>query len=335
MRHLLCAYCAAGFIVSGFVCVEAAGTSANTEIINTARVDYTVGTSDLSDEDSATMTVAQLLDVTVTAENSPVNVSPGQIGAVTIFRITNTGNGGDTIELTANSALTGSDEFDPTLQQIWLDDGDGSFDSGTDTLYQAGVNDPLLDADASVTVFLLNEIPSTGVANGDNGDTQLTASSALQSAPLDPAGTVYAGQGVGGVSAVVGNTQASGSADARHTIQAVVITMTKTNEILAAFNTDTIIAGEVVTEPIPGAVITYTLTIEASGSGTATGVRITDTVPANTTYASGNFTLNTAALTEADDSDEGQVVSGDLEVEIPDMTGGDSHTVTFNVTINE
>lgn len=334
MRPSLVAYCAASLIASGFSYLGAAGTPAGTDIVNTARVDYTVGSVDLSDEGSASVTVAQLLAVTVTAESGVVAVAPGDSDTVTQYTVTNTGNGTDTFELVGDSALSGSDDFDPTLAEIWLDDGNGIFEPGADTLYEFGVNDPILASDASVTVFLLNDIPASGVDEGDTGDTRLTATTVLQSSPLDAVGTVYAGGGVGGVNAIVGNTQATGFAEASHSIQSLVITMTKTNEILAVFNTDTVIPGEVLSDPIPGAVITYTLTIDAVGSGTATGIQITDTVPDGTTYAAGNFKLDASPLTEDDDVDAGQLVGGVISVDVADMTGGDSHTVTFNVTID-
>lgn len=314
--------------------VYAAGTSADTDIVNTARVDYKVGDEDFSDEDSASITVAQVLDLTVTCQSTPLNVAPGQSSVSSTYLVVNTGNGPDTIELSVDNSDTASDDFNPVFQEVWLDDGDGIYQgSGTDTLYQAGVNDPELAADGQITVFVLNDIPA-GLSDGDDGDSELTATSTLQSSPLDPVGTVYDGQGLNSVDAIVGNTQASAADICRHTVLAVVVTLAKTNEILPAFNTDTVLPGEVLSEPIPGAVITYTLTVSADGDGTATDIVITDTVPEYTTYASGNFTLNSGALTEASDTDAGEIVGGDLSVIIPAMSGGDSHTVTFNVTID-
>ena len=312
----------------------AVGTSADTDIVNTALVDYSVEGVEFSDQGRVSITVDQLLDVTVVCQNSPLNVAPGQSNVGAHYLVSNTGNGVDTFELVVDNSMTGADDFNPLLQQIWLDDGDGIFQGGgVDTLYQPGVNDPQLAADGELTVFVLNNIP-TGLSDGDFGDTELSVTSALQNSPLDPIGTAFPGQGVGAVTAIVGNTRASGSAICRHSVVAVLVGIVKENEILPAFNTDTVLPGEVLSEPVPGAVITYTLTVTATGAGSATNVMVSDSVPQYTSYVGGNFTLDSSPLTELSDTDAGEVDSGDVRVMIPNMSGGDSHTVTFNVTIN-
>lgn len=326
-------------VTLGVPTVFAAGTAADTPIINTARVDYQIGTNNLFDEDSVTTRVAQLLDVTVVCNTPSLNVSPGQNLVLSKYTVTNTGNGPDTFRLASDSSLTTTgDTFDPTLQEVWLDDnGNGVFDGsgpGNDVLYNAGVNDPTLLADASIVVWHRNNIPA-GVVNDDKGDSELMATSTLQSAPLDPAGTVYAGAGANGVNAIVGNTQASASDICRHLVLSVLITISKQADVLAAYNTNTVIPGVTLQDPIPGAVLTYTLTVSAAGAGTATNVIVTDTIPANTTYKAGNFTLDTNALGEASgDGDVGELAGNTITVSLPDMTGGEIHTITFNVTID-
>ena len=47
--------------------------------------------------------------------------------------------------------------------------------------------------------------------------------------------------------------------------------------------------------PVPGAVITYTVTMTLAGSGTITGAQIDDAIPANTTYVADSLTLDTAS----------------------------------------
>ncbi len=88
------------------------------------------------------------------------------------------------------------------------------------------------------------------------------------------------------------------------------------------------------TSPIPGATITYTILVEVTGSGTASAVTITDTIPAETDYTADSLMLNAAALTDADDGDAGKVVGGVVTVELGDINGGDpDNTITFDVTI--
>ena len=52
------------------------------------------------------------------------------------------------------------DQFDPTNARIYIDaNGSGIYEPGVDPLYQTGVNDPLLAADAARLVFVLADIP--------------------------------------------------------------------------------------------------------------------------------------------------------------------------------
>ncbi|MGD8628324.1 MAG: hypothetical protein PVH52_04525, partial [bacterium] len=91
-------------------------------------------------------------------------------------------------------------------------------------------------------------------------------------------------------------------------------------------------------QPIPGATITYTITVSLSGSGTAEGVVITDVIPANTTYSAGTLALNGGALTDPADGDSGDVgatTPGVVTVSLGDMPAGSAdQTIVFSVVIN-
>ena len=92
-----------------------------------------------------------------------------------VFTLTNTGNGTETFNLTALSAGVVGDDFDPTLAApaIYFDtDNSGDF-SGGDVAYVPGMNDPVLAADASVRLIVVNNIPNSAV-NGNRGRSQLT-----------------------------------------------------------------------------------------------------------------------------------------------------------------
>ncbi len=274
-----------------------------------------------------------MLNWTLLCQTSPINVFPGQAGVSSAFLLTNAGNGPDTAQLTVDNNLVGSDDYDPSFVAIWLDDGDGIFQgAGTDMPYVPGSNDPQLASGESIVVFVQNDIP-TGLSDADEGESELTAVSILQSDPLDPVGTAYIGQGVDGVNAIVGQTQATASDVCVHRSLAILVTLQKTSEILPEFNTDTVLPGEVMTDPIPGAVITYTLTATATGMGTAEEVIISDPIPGGLVYAPGNLKLDATVLTEAVDGDAGEFNAGQIMVRLPDMADGESYTVTFNATI--
>ena len=108
-------------------------------------------------------------------------MSPGATAEELVFTLTNTGNGTETFNLTALSAGVVGDDFDPTLASpaIYFDtDNSGDF-SGGDLAYNPGVNDPVLAADASVRLIVVNSIPNT-VVNGNRGRSQLTAAAATR-----------------------------------------------------------------------------------------------------------------------------------------------------------
>src|SRR3546814_8076955 len=56
-------------------------------------------------------------------------------------------------------------------------------------------------------------------------------------------------------------------------------------------------------DPIPGATITYTIVATVAGSGSVSGLAISDDIPADTSYAQGSITLGGSALSDAADAD--------------------------------
>ena len=148
----------------------AVGVAAGTSIDNTAQVTYTVGSvSATATSNTASVTVAEILDVVVTLQTPSVPVIAGATQQEMLFRVTNTGNGPETFRLQMTSAI-GGDEFDPVAASpsIYFDtDASGDLSPG-DTPYVVGGNDPVLNADAFVTVLLVNDIPA-GAADSNRG----------------------------------------------------------------------------------------------------------------------------------------------------------------------
>jgi len=307
--------------------VHAAGTTAGTTIQSTATVDYTVGGSPVStNSNTTTVIVAEILNVAVTLQSPTVTAIAGATNKALVFRVTNTGNSNETFALTGLSALVG-DDFDPVPSTPFLYiDTDGSGDlSAADTPYVAGSNDPTLAADANVGVIVLNDIPA-GLADGARGRSQLHA--AARTGTGAP-GTVFAGQGSGGVDAIAGTSGGQAQIYGEYLVGAVNVSALKSQTVTNAFGSS---------EPVPGATITYRVVVTATGSGTAVGAAFRDAIPANTTYVAGSLKRNGAALTDATDADTGAYVVAPapaVTVALGDLTSASgAQTIDFAVTIN-
>jgi uncharacterized repeat protein (TIGR01451 family) len=307
--------------------VLAAGTPAGTAIQNTAQVTYTIGGSQVTTPSSTNViTVAERLDVSVTLQSPPVSVQGGDSRRGLVFRVTNTGNGNETFALAMTSAIAG-DNFDPVPSSpaIYFDTDSSGDLSPADTAYVAGSNDPVLAADAFVTVIIVNDIPG-GLVNGAIGRSRLTAQAKTGTgAP----GTVFAGQGSGGVDAVVGSSGAASNATGEYVVSDVSVSNVKSATVQDPFGGS---------EPVPGARITYQIVVSASGTGTAANAQVDDAIPANTTYVPGSLRLNAVALSDAADADAGEFIAGAapaIRVRLGNLTAAaGNETIIFQVTIN-
>lgn len=319
----------AGVAVLGAPFVShAAGTAAGTNIQNTAQVSYTVGTSTVTaTSNTSSVTVAEIVDAVLTIANPTATVSPGATGEELVFTLTNTGNGSEAFNLTALSAGVVGDDFDPTLAapSIYFDtDNSGDF-SGGDLVYNPGVNDPLLAADASVRLIVVNSIPNTAL-NGNRGRSQLTAAAASGTgAP----GTSFGLVGTGGVEAVAGTTGGDAVLFGEYLVADIQLTAAKSQTIVDLFGGG---------RPLPRARINYQVVVTPSGTGTAAAAAFNDLVPANTTYVAGSLRLNGAVLSDTADGDAGAFVSApapEVRVTLGDLTGASGpQTIQFAVTIN-
>lgn len=307
-----------------------AGTAAGTSISNTASVSYEEpgGTPVTLNSNTEQLTVDEVLDLTVVA-NTAGNLAVGtpDTDRVLSFTVTNTGNGPETLMLSVDAAVAG-DQFDPANVRVYLDDGDGLFDPLVDTLHVAGVNDPLLAADAGLVVFVVSDIPAS-LADGNIGRLRLRAEAlTAQATPgSDAPGTVFAGQGAGGSDAVVGANAAEGVIESGYAVTRVAATFAKSQLVSDPFSGS---------NPVPGATITYTLVLDVTGTGSLANVKIVDAIPASTSYVPGSLTLNGNPLTDVADADEGVFAAGQVEV-VPTagtVTAPATHTVTFQVVID-
>jgi uncharacterized repeat protein (TIGR01451 family) len=305
----------------------AAGTAAGTIISVQAMVSYQVGPSSFSQSSNpVSATVAEVLDVAVTWQDlADVTVSPGETQRMLTFKVTNTGNGTEQFRLTADTSVSG-DAFDPVAAGIFLDsNGNGIYDQGVDQPCLAGTNDPVLAADAGLTVFAAGNIPST-VRDGDTGNFELTATAVTGHGPP---GTRFPAKGAGGTVAIVGTTGALNKALGTFAVSDISLAVTKTAVVVDPYGGN---------RATTGAVITYQVQVLAQGSGEASGVIFSDPLPAHTLYKPNSLNLNAAALTDTADSDAGDVgitAADTVTVRLGDLAAGAPvQTITFAVTVN-
>jgi len=307
---------------------HAAGTAAGTTISNTATVSYTRDSAPVTaTSNTDTVRVAEILDVVVTRVSPVVTVDAGATREELVFTVTNTGNGDEAFQLLADSAGITGDDFDPGLSSpaLYFDtDGSGDLSAG-DVAYVPGSNDPLLAADASVRILVVNDIPA-GTADGALGRSQLTARARTGTGP---AGTTFAGDGDGGVDAVAGTTEADGVEYGEYQVQALRMAVVKSQAVTDPFGG---------TQPVPGASIRYRIEVTVTGGGTAASASFDDPIPANTTYVAGSLALNGNALSDAADADAGAYAAAPaprVQAALGDLTQGSGpQIIEFVVTIN-
>lgn len=306
--------------------VHALGTAAGTNITSTATVDYSIGGTPASTtSNTSTVEVAELVNVTIALQSPTISVAAGATNEALLFLVTNTGNSAETFALAGESVLVG-DDFDPTPASpfVYFDtDASGDLSPG-DTPYVAGSNDPLLAADASVAVILVNDIP-VGVPDGEFGRSELEATAETGTgAP----GTVFLGAGTGGVDAVVGTSGGEAAVFGQYLVGDILISAVKSQAVLDPFGG---------AQPIPGAAIAYQVVVTATGTGAALNAVFSDPIPASTTYVAGSLQLNGAPLTDGLDADAGSFVAAParVAVNLGDLTSAAGpQTIDFRVTID-
>ena len=306
---------------------SAGGTPPGTNITNQASVTYTVGNVQRTENSNPwSVIVEELVDLSLVWQDAAnVVVSPGDADRVLTFLLTNIGNGTESFALVTDSNVAG-DDFNPSFTDLVLDaNGNGIYDPGIDTQYAIGINDPDLAADASVTIFALHDIPA-GLPDADIGNCELTATS---NTGTGAPGSSIPGAGDNGSDAVIGSSGGNTFITGGYVITSVVVTMLKSAVVVDPFGGS---------DAVPGAVITYTITVDVAGSGTAQGVVISDPIPVNTTYVASSLTLNAGTLTDAADADSGDVggtTPGAITIALGNLTDGSPlQTITFNVTID-
>jgi uncharacterized repeat protein (TIGR01451 family) len=323
MMKTMC--CAAALLVGAAgTSAHAAGVLAGTNIQNTATATYEVnGTPDTVDSNTVTIRVDELLDVSVSWLDGG-SVPIGGSGAILTFSLTNEGNGSEAFDLTALNSIGGND-FNATVNFVAVDtNSNGIYDPGTDLIISGGASTPAVNPDASLTIFVSVALPG-GQADADASQLRLTAEAATGTGT---AGTTFSGQGQGGGDAIVGLTGADDD-----DLGALVVSLGG-SPLVALSKSGTVVDPFGGTQPVPGAIVTYSIVAQVSGTGSVDQLSVTDVIPTGTTYQAGTLTLDSASLTDAADADAGEADSSGISVDLGTVASGISHTVSFDVQIN-
>lgn len=316
---------------------QAVGTAAGTTIDNEVTLDYdSAGSPQQVISDTDTITVHELIDVVAVWQDAAnVQVASPDTDRVLTFLIRNTGNGIETITLASDNNPATGDDFDPGNPRIYLDGNDNnSFDgAATDPLYVPTDNDPVLDANGtdSITIFVLNDIPS-GYTSGNTGDSRLLVASVTAGAAGAAPGTVLPGAGDGGIDAVVGAGNADADATGRYEVLNAPLDVAITKS--AAVISDGAGCTTAPCNPVTGATIRYALQVDITGSGSADDLVITDSIPVNTTYVPASIALDSVPQTDSVDTDAGSFGSGIVTVDLGSVPGPATRVITLDVTID-
>lgn len=302
---------------------HATGVEAGTLIENTAVATYDAGDGpETIDSNTVVLRVDELLDVAVTSLNAgPIATDGGTV--VLTYSVTNTGNGPEAFTLTANPAVGGND-FDPTVDGIAIDtNGNGVYDPGVDEILTGPETTEILAADETLTVFILLSVPPAAV---DTDEAQVDLLAEAVTGTGTP-GTTFAGEGEGGGDAVVGLDGADDNALGAIIVGIVTVDLVKSATVLDPFGGTTL---------VPGSIITYTIRAHVTGTGDVSDLLITDAIPADTTYVLTSLTLDSNPLTDAADADAGEASdAAGVSVDLGTVSGGTSHSITFDVSVDQ
>jgi uncharacterized repeat protein (TIGR01451 family) len=327
----------------------AGGTAPGTDIDNQATLNYKVGATDqpavTSDGDTGTpgnqattFKVDRKVDLTVVS-NGGVTVIPNSNDQVLPFTLTNTGNDTHGYLLSTIAGLDATDDdFDMNSVRIFIDNGIiGTYEPGTDTPYSAVTGTSDLAPDASIKLLIVTDTPGTAadtetslyhlLAQATNAGgvvvTIETAGADNQTA-IDIAFAEAAGSaGAGTDDAQDGKHSASGT----YTVQSASVLVTKTSEV----TDDGFGTGAPNAKAIPGATVTYTVSIVNSGAATATALVLTDDLQvADVTYNDPSVTFGANCNGPNTES----FASPTLTINVGTVTSGSTCTLTYSVTIN-
>ena len=334
----------------------AAGTPAGSIITNVATVTYTKsGVSYTNESNVNTLVVDDKVAFTLTAADvSSVTITSSGRACMT-YTLTNTGNA--THDYTLNAAVTGTPGFTPATGPKFYIDSAGTVLLPSDPNAGGLPYISSLAPDSSITIYMFITAPAQ-LTDGQNIFYLVTAESYQQAnlgtinppvkSSVQAATDATANKSMNPTAryVVLADGHGNGGDADRDGKYAVTARDGNSNSIgfraqsleVNIVKSSTVIDRSGGSQPASGATIRYSISVSATGSGTASGVVITDPLPANTSYTAGTLKLNGTLLTDAADSDAGDVggtTPGTVTVRLGDMTSASpAQVMSFDVKID-
>jgi len=286
--------------------VSAAGTASGTSVNNLATVDYAVGgvaqlpiesspagnsTPGTGNGAATSFVVDNRVDLTVAEAGAAVTqVGPGQSDALTTFTVTNTGNTTQdyalgVVNLTpADGAVLGNVDtgFDVSNFRVRVDgNGNGTYEPASDV----GTFVNSLAADATVTVFVLADVP-LGALDNATANVRLTAVTHVAGSGASNPVVETAGVNTSGVDVVFADAgrNAQESAADGYRVASAQLTITKASSVVSDP-----LNGTTNPKAVPGAVVEYSVTVANGGTQPASGLRITDVLGSDLALVNGAY----------------------------------------------
>ena len=323
---------------------SAAGTASGTSIGNTATAVYSVGSvtqPQVSTGPTATFVVStKVIFSLAKADAGPVTVAPGDNTSGTARRLqyvlSNTSNKAIRFQVAAAnlaSALTITFGATPyTDNQNVNSFITACFDLNSNNVCDAGETFNTIASDSTYTVIVTGDIP-VGASNNDIIGALVTATAVdaggapLQetAVPLINAENIVLADGAGPYGDDAARSGTYTDRDAWR-VSAALLTITKA----AAVYSDPL-NGTTNPKAIPGAVITYTITVaNAAGGATATNISVSDSLAAE--IAAGHVLFNTAFNDGVNNCGAGNgiVVGGVCKTNTGDADGADWSVTAAN-----
>ncbi len=301
---LLSVLCAAALVMGMSAEAMAVGTTAGTVISNQAYADYKDANGNAMTRiysNTVTTVVSQVAAVSI---DPPTGSQTAQNGTDVYYLIQlfNNGNAADAQTFT----YTTSGAWTPTAVRFF-------YDMNNNHTYEPGVDPLLTETSPGSRTY----VTTKAISPDDDYDLYMVVTvPAVAQAPNNTNSVVT----VSTKSNFDNSKMATG-----------VYTTTVNSAVITAAKTHT------PTSPKPGETVTYTITLNNTGSAAGSNVLLTDLIPANFTYKPGSITLRGTAKTDANDADEanfGVTAANTVTVNVGNLAAAASAVITFQVTLN-